>query len=34
MYAQMVETGLRKVQDAADMTPEERAFQELSLIHI
>src|SRR3569833_1417823 len=27
MYAQMVDTGLRKVQDAADMTPEEREFQ-------
>ena len=27
MYAQLVETGLRKVQDEADMTPEERAFQ-------
>ena len=27
MYAQMVETGLRRLQDAADMTPEERAFQ-------
>src|SRR6476646_7697149 len=27
MYAQMVETGLRKVQDAADMTPEDVAFQ-------
>src|SRR6476469_1047181 len=28
MYAQMVETGLKQVQDVADMTPEERAFQE------
>jgi ring-1,2-phenylacetyl-CoA epoxidase subunit PaaA len=28
MYAQMVETGLKKVQDLADMTPEERTFQE------
>jgi ring-1,2-phenylacetyl-CoA epoxidase subunit PaaA len=27
MYAQMVETGLKKVQDAADMTPEDVAFQ-------
>ena len=27
MYAQMVETGLKQVQDVADMTPEERAFQ-------
>jgi ring-1,2-phenylacetyl-CoA epoxidase subunit PaaA len=27
MYAQLVETGLQKVQDAADMTPEDVAFQ-------
>src|SRR3569832_8512 len=27
MYAQMVDTGLRRIQDAADMTPEEREFQ-------
>src|SRR5499425_3512297 len=27
MYAQMVETGVRKVKDAAEMTSEERAFQ-------
>jgi ring-1,2-phenylacetyl-CoA epoxidase subunit PaaA len=27
MYAQMVDTGLRRVQDAGDMTPEERDFQ-------
>ena len=27
MYAQLVETGLKEVQDAADMTAEERAFQ-------
>ena len=27
MYAQLVETGLKKVRDVADMTPEEQAFQ-------
>ncbi len=27
MYAQMVDTGLKKVVDAAEMAPEERAFQ-------
>src|SRR6187551_469144 len=27
MYAQLVETGLKKVQDVADMSPEEQAFQ-------
>ena len=27
MYAQMVETGVKKLQDAADMSPDERAFQ-------
>jgi ring-1,2-phenylacetyl-CoA epoxidase subunit PaaA len=27
MYAQLVETGLKQVQDLADMSPEERAFQ-------
>src|SRR6266850_334879 len=27
MYAQMVETGVAKVQDAADMSPQEQAFQ-------
>ena len=27
MYAQLVETGLKKVQDTADMSPEEQAFQ-------
>jgi len=27
MYAQMVETGVKKVKDAAEMTSEERAFQ-------
>ena len=27
MYAQMVETGLKQVQDVADMTPDEQAFQ-------
>jgi ring-1,2-phenylacetyl-CoA epoxidase subunit PaaA len=27
MYAQMVDTGVKKLQSAADMTPEERAFQ-------
>src|SRR4029077_3500208 len=27
MYAQMVDTGQKQVQDVADMTPEERAFQ-------
>src|SRR3569623_1900104 len=27
MYAQMVDTGLRRIQAAADMTPEEREFQ-------
>ena len=27
MYAQMVDTGVRKLQDAADMTPDEAAFQ-------
>src|SRR3954468_24980430 len=27
MYAQLVETGLKKLQDAGDMTPEERDFQ-------
>jgi ring-1,2-phenylacetyl-CoA epoxidase subunit PaaA len=27
MYAQLVETGVRKVQDIADMSPEEAAFQ-------
>ncbi|HEX2390511.1 MAG TPA: 1,2-phenylacetyl-CoA epoxidase subunit A, partial [Casimicrobiaceae bacterium] len=27
MYAQLVETGLKQVQDVAEMTPEERAFQ-------
>src|SRR2546429_5437833 len=27
MYAQMVETGVAKLQDAADMSPQEQAFQ-------
>ena len=27
MYAQMVETGMTRVQDVSEMTPEERAFQ-------
>ena len=27
MYAQMVDTGVKKVQDVTDMTPEEQAFQ-------
>ena len=27
MYAQMVDTGVAKVGDVADMSPEERAFQ-------
>jgi ring-1,2-phenylacetyl-CoA epoxidase subunit PaaA len=27
MYAQLVETGLKQVRTAADMSPEERAFQ-------
>src|SRR2546430_13831912 len=27
MYAQMVETGITKLQDAADLAPDERAFQ-------
>ncbi|MBV2135081.1 1,2-phenylacetyl-CoA epoxidase subunit A [Pseudomonas sp. MAP12] len=28
MYAQLVETGVKRVKDLAEMTPEERAFQE------
>ena len=27
MYAQMVETGVRQVKGAAEMSPDERAFQ-------
>ncbi|HWD17199.1 MAG TPA: 1,2-phenylacetyl-CoA epoxidase subunit A, partial [Casimicrobiaceae bacterium] len=27
MYAQLVDTGVAKVADAAEMSPEERAFQ-------